>query len=418
MMRSLWTRLLTAFLTRSAQPFRFTAAALEPESWSSPGIGLYAHIPFCRTLCAFCPYNRVLYDEGSIKKYMSALAREVDLVGEKIGKRESASSLYLGGGSPALALDWLAPFLGAIDRRFRLEGGRAIELHPSDATTDTIVRLRDLRFDMVSLGAQSFLGDMHARIGRDFIDPAPGLGRLAAANFRVIDVDILFGLPGQTEELLEEDMRRAVELGATQVSTYPFISFSYAKTPRGLPGRGERRRLLAKLEATAEELGLERTSIWTFAKKGTAGYSSITRDGYLGFGASAVSLLGNIFKIDTFSVEAYIEAVEAGRVPTALTLRFNERTRALYWLFWNSYRMRIEASEYRRVLGRDLEVDFGRELRLGTMLGILKRTEGGFILTERGRYLFHLVEQAYTTEYIDTTWRTCRSEPWPSGLEL
>ena len=411
-------RLLSAFLTRSVEPFRFTSKSIEPAAWTAPGLGLYVHIPFCRTLCDFCPYNRVSYDAQAMKTYMTALEREVALVADKTGTRAECTSLYFGGGSPALALDYLPSLLALIDTRFELTGPKAIELHPSDVTEESARTLAELGFSLVSVGVQTFQEQLNLDIGRAFTDPSPAIERLVAEGFKTIDTDLLFGLPGQTSEMLEADLRRAVALGATQISAYPFISFSYAKTPRVLPGLRERKRLLQTLESTAASLGLERSSIWTFAKPGSVGYSSVTRENFLGFGASATTLLPDLFKINTFSVDAYSSRLGQGLLPTALTLPFTCRTRALYWLFWNSYLTRLSRQDYARMFGGNLDNDYLSELRLARRLGIIEEAAYGYALTERGRYLFHLVEQAYTTEYIDKTWKTCRTQTWPTSLEL
>jgi oxygen-independent coproporphyrinogen-3 oxidase len=360
----------------------------------------------------------VAYDADAMKTYMTALGREVELVASRIGSRVECSSLYLGGGSPALALEYLPSLLALIDARFRLTGPKAIELHPSDVTEENARKLASLGFSMVSLGVQTFQEKLNLDIGREFTDPSPALERLTTAGFQTIDTDLLFGLPGQTSDMLEADLRRAVALGATQISAYPFISFSYAKTPRVLPGIRARKGLLKTLETTAASLGLERSSIWTFAKPGSSAYSSVTRENFLGFGASATTLLPDLFKIDTFSVDAYTTRLAQGQLPTALTLPFTRRTRALYWLFWNAYLTRLSRQDYTRMFGGSLDDDFRPELRLARRLGIIEDADYGFALTGRGRYLFHLVEQAYTTEYIDRTWNSCRTQAWPASLEL
>jgi oxygen-independent coproporphyrinogen-3 oxidase len=117
-------------------------------------------------------------------------------------------------------------------------------------------------------------------------------------------------------------------------------------------------------------------------------------------------------------VDAYTTRLAQGQLPTALTLPFTRRTRALYWLFWNAYLTRLSRQDYTRMFGGNLDDDFRPELRLVRRLGIIAETDYGFALTGRGRYLFHLVEQAYTTEYIDRTWNTCRTQAWPASLEL
>jgi len=176
--------------------------------------------------------------------------------------------------------------------------------------------------------------------------------------------------------------------------------------------------MLDSLSVLADELKMERTSIWTFAKKNTAAYSSITRENYLGFGPSAATLLSDIFKLNTFDVEAYIEAVNGGSLPTALTLSFSKRSREVYWLFWSSYRMKIDTAVFSDLFGKPIEKDFGGALKTGIILGLIKKQGTDYFLTGRGSYLFHLIEQHYTHQYIDKTWKTCRSEPWPTSLNL
>jgi len=79
-------------------------------------------------------------------------------------------------------------------------------------------------------------------------------------------------------------------------------------------------------------MGFSRTSVWTFAKKDTPKYSSITRDNFLGYGPSATTLLKENFRINTFSVTEYINILEEedSKIPTALIFNFSERARYLY----------------------------------------------------------------------------------------
>lgn len=98
-------------------------------------------------------------------------------------------------------------------------------------------------------------------------------------------------------------------------------------------GEGVKKNMLSSLVQHSESSGFERTSVWTFAKKGTEKYSSVTRDSFLGFGVSATTLLKQSFKVNTFSIDGYIERVERGLLPTALTIDFTERQRAAYQSF-------------------------------------------------------------------------------------
>jgi len=170
--------------------------------------------------------------------------------------------------------------------------------------------------------------------------------------------------------------------------------------------------------AISRELDLERTSIWTFAKRGTDRYSSVTRDNFIGFGPSATSLLSDRFTLNTFSLTAYIEAIRKGRLPVALALRFTPRTRALYWLFWSAYSMHIRRQDFHFLFHQELEHVFGTALRLARQGGLVRADAEGWHLTSRGAKVFHMVEQKYTHQYIDKTWHIAMENPWPRRIAL
>lgn len=416
------TKLLQLGLTRSAAPFRFTSRMDQALPFQDlETLGLYVHIPFCRTLCSFCPYCKERFDPARAQAYLAALLREIELVAENqasAGRRQTVTSLYFGGGTPALLLDDLGIIISQLRRYFEITGGIGVELHPDDITPDNLDKLRRTGVTMVSLGIQSFQREPLAKLGRRWEPFADKVAQAAAAGFTTVDVDLIFAIPGQTRDSLILDIDLAFAHGATQVSTYPFIDFTFADNPVRPMSHRVKRDLLEAVTAHCRKQGLERTSVWTFARPGTEKYSSVTRDAFLGFGVSATTLLRNQFKINTFSVDAYIERVKAGMLPTALTLDFSLRQRAAYFLFWSSYGLSVEAARFRGLLGEDIERLFFWELRLAIALGIFRREGSNYILTPRGARLYHRVEQVYTSAYIDRMWNLCRVEAFPDELIL
>ncbi|WP_242951256.1 hypothetical protein [Clostridium kluyveri] len=210
----------------------------------------------------------------------------------------------------------------------------------------------------------------------------------------------------------------AFNSGATQVSTYPFIDFSYANNQSKPLGKKHKKELFKYLETISKELQCTRTAVWTFGKKDIPKYSSITRDNFIGFGSSATTILRDFFKINTFSVTEYIRCINNNKIPTSLTLNFTKRTRALYWLFWNCYTLKIHNGHFKRLFNTELEHTFKLELWLGILLGLISKTKEGYELTKKGAYTYHLVEQAYTHHYIDKTWRILKQEAWPDEIKL
>ena len=413
------THALRLMLGHQVKPYVFEKAYDYLPDLRVPNLGIYVHVPFCETLCPFCPYYKTKYDAAKVSPYLEALLREIDTVAERsFPERREITSVYFGGGSPALLAADLHKITGRIERYFRRTGNCGVELHPRDVREGLPDTLAAAGFDMVSLGVQSFSPRLLKALGRTDDDPLVPLSVLAGHGFEAIDVDLIFGIPGQTEEDLRSDFRIAADNGATQISTYPFIDFSYAKNRRKPLGAESKKQLLSVLLRTAEEAGFVRTSVWTFGRKDRPRYSSITRDNFLGFGPSATSLGRDHFKVNTFSVDAYTESAGNGNVPTALRMAFSTRARGLYWLFWNCYNGDISEAVYRELFERSLRDDFGLSLAFGTAIGVLRRTEGGWALTDRGSYLFHLVEQEYTHEYIDKTWSHSMKTPWPESMTL
>jgi len=412
------TNILRLLVARSIKPFVFENNFKYKLNIDIKNLGLYFHIPFCKKICSFCPYYKIKFDRDILEEFYKALIKELYLVSGLAGKKKEITSVYFGGGTPALMADYLPDLMDIIKSLFVIKGNIGIELHPLDINEALLERIKICGFDMISIGIQSFQDRCIVSLGREKIDSVNKLKIAKRVGFKAIDVDLIFGIPGQITEDLVRDFEIAASLGATQISTYPFIYFSYTKLKERLPGKKVKKQMLESLLNISEKMGYKRSSVWTFSKRDTPKYSSVTRDNYIGFGPSAASLLEEIFKINTFSVKEYIKCLDGNRIPTALSLKFNERTRALYWLFWSSYNLDINQKNFYRLFGKKLEDIFKLELYWGEKLKYLKRYKNGYRLSDKGAYIFYLVEQSYTHQYIDKTWKTALKNPWPKKIAL
>jgi len=410
-------RLISSILKRSLQPFVFVSGHPRESAVDIQNLGLYIHIPFCATLCPFCPYFKEQYNPKLVAPFVSALKQEIRIVGAQSGY-PTVSSVYYGGGTPYLLKERLSEIQNEINTSFTVDGPCGIELHPDDIHPDTSLELLDTGFNMVSIGMQSFQSHCLRSLGRRPEDLSDRILMMRDSGFSVIDVDLIFGLQGQSAKDIQQDFRIAASHGATQISTYPFIDFSFARNLRKPVGTRRKRGLLNAILEVSQEVGFGRTSVWTFARNSSGRYSSVTRDSYLGFGPSAASLLRSSFSVNVFSVSEYIRAITQGQSPTALLVELTERERALFWLFWNSYNIKIERDIFARRFGDTIEDVFGKELRFARRLGITERHNNSYMITRKGAYLFHLVEQMYTNQYIDKVWRLSSRTPWPDKLVI
>jgi len=409
---------MKVILTRSLRPFVFKNVY---SSWLNydnlDSLGLYVHIPFCRRICGFCPYCKVVYDRALAAEYKAALLSEIELAAAGHEKKR-VTSLYFGGGTPALMLDDLKDIIDCLKNYYDIHGGIGVELHPDDIDENLLVKLKNADISMVSIGVQSFHADCLKRLGRRQTDVTDKLKLVKSLGFDVIDVDLIFAIPGQNTETLLHDMETAFQCGATQISTYPFIDFTFADNLYKPMPEKVKKQMLAEIARFAKRSGIRRTSVWTFAKEGTKKYSSVTRNQFLGFGVSATTLLQNEFKINTFSIPAYIERIRKKQLPTSMTLGFTHRQRACYYLFWCAYAMQLDDAEFMHMFGVPIAKIFGPELWLCERLGFLRRKNGTYRLTDKGAYYYHYLEQAYTTAYIDKMWNVLRTQPFPKRIVL
>ena len=413
------TELTRMWLTRSTRPFVFQNEYDEVLPFAEcGGLGLYVHIPFCQQLCAFCPYCKELYAPEKCSRYIDALLEEIHRVGGQYSGRKEATSLYFGGGTPALAAHRLGEIIAALNQHFTITQGVGVELHPDNVTVPVLETLKSAGVTKISIGIQSFQNKYQSILGRSPVNAAELAKALAAVPFETVSMDFIFALPGQTLEDLKADLDAAFQSGANHVAIYPFIDFTFTSSQIPPMPKKEKRALLDGITRYCTDRGCARSSIWTFSSQPQAHYSSMTRDNFLGFGCSATTLLGDQFKINTFSTEEYCRRIGEGRLPTALTLRFTRRQRMVYYLFWTAYSTQVNARDFEAFFGVPLEKMYGLELRAAKALGLVTEQNGVYQMTLRGVFYYHYYENFYTLAYIDKMWSLMRREAFPPGMTL
>mgnify|MGYP001577362100 CR=1 FL=1 len=149
----IWKPILQRWITGQGKPFRMRPA--NPMIASGlERIGLYLHVPFCASMCPFCPYNRVPYDETLFERYRRAVCQEIDacapsLDGVKIG------SLYVGGGTPTVNRDGLVQILQHLRDTFTLYCVICVEIHPAHKDDVDMAVLADAGVTLLSVGVES-----------------------------------------------------------------------------------------------------------------------------------------------------------------------------------------------------------------------------------------------------------------------
>ena len=413
------TSLTRMWLTRTVKPFTFKneydriLPFMECEN-----LGLYVDIPFCERICDFCPYCKVRYSADLCDKYIDALIKEIHIVGGQNTEKKTVTSLYFGGGTPALAATRIKEIVDALNEHFIITDGIGLELHPDNVNVETLQILKDAGVTKISIGIQSFCDKYQKILGRKKINTSAMKSALAAVPFETVSMDFIFALPEQTYNDLKSDIDMAFSLGANHIAIYPFIDFTFTKSPVVAMPKKEKRQLLDAITQYCLSKGYLRDSIWTFSSKPNAKYSSMTRDNFLGFGCSATSLFKEQFKINTFNVESYCDRIASNDLATSLTIRFTKRQRMIYWLFWTAYSTKVNTKDFEKFFGVPLKKMYGFELWLSKRLGFVKEYDGIYEMTLKGAFYYHHYENFYTLSYIDKMWGIMRKESFPKEIKF
>lgn len=381
-------------------------------------LGLYVHIPFCKSICNFCPYCKVRYSAELCDRYIDALIKEIHIVGSQHTGRKKVTSLYFGGGTPALAANRIKDIVDALNDHFIITEGIGLELHPDNVNVEVLQTLKKAGVTKISIGIQSFCDKYQKILGRKKVDTAEMMSALAAVPFETVSMDFIFALPEQTYDDLKSDIDTAFSLGANHIAIYPFIDFTFTESPVAAMPKKEKRELLDAITQYCLGKGYSRSSIWTFSSEPDANYSSMTRDNFLGFGCSATSLFKGQFKINTFDVESYCERICSGNLATSLTIRFTKRQRMIYWLFWTAYSTRVNSSDFEKFFGVPLKKMYGFELWIAKRLGFINEHNGTYEMTLKGAFYYHYYENFYTLSYIDKMWGIMRKDAFPEQIKL
>jgi oxygen-independent coproporphyrinogen-3 oxidase len=412
-------------LVGHGQPWEFRAPQ---PNWVPPPVdrtSLYLHVPFCRHACPYCPYTKFPHDDAAVEAFTRAAVAEVGWWADAVGPCE-VTSVYVGGGTPTLALNSVAAVLDQARRRFHLTGEIAIETNPADVTDTTAGRLRDLGVELVSLGVQSFQPGHLRSIGRAYTPAVAehALARLAASGFASVNVDLMFALPGQTTAALVADLDRAAQLGATQITAYPLFTFPYTSVGAylelravRLPHWRTRRAQYRAICAWSAAHGFDRVSVWGFRKGTAPRYSSVTRANYIGIGPGAGSHLPDGFAFNTFDLDTWTRAAIDGAGAVALRMPFSRAVAGWWWLYWRLYDTRIPLDQIDVALGPDAP-RVRRWLRIGERAGLATRRDGAVTLTDAGAFWLHLAQNYFALDCVNTLWTAARRQPWPSAVVL
>lgn len=318
-------------------------AAAARSNESDRGLSLYFHIPFCDTVCFFCACNKVwTRDRSKTTPYLERLFKEIEMQSKLFDPSRKVEQLHWGGGTPTfINNDEMRQLMDKTRQHFNLydddSGEYSIEIDPREANRESVLLMRELGFNRMSLGVQDFDEKVQKAVNRiqTQAETFEVLEGAREAGFLSVNVDLIYGLPHQTESGFIRTLDRVLEAQPDR-----FSIFNYAHMPSLFPTQKKMNEAdmpnpdekLAILHAATERLlqaGYVYIGMDHFAKpddelavaqrnetlyRNFQGYSTHAECDLVGMGATSISLVNNTYAQNRKSLAEYYEAIDSGEL--------------------------------------------------------------------------------------------------------
>lgn len=363
---------------------------------------LYAHIPFCKTLCSYCTFHRFLFKEHKAREYFVNLRKEMDYV-KALGY--DFTSMYIGGGTTTILEDELIRTIEHARTLFPGIKEVSCETDPLQIATPTFRNLKGL-VDRMSIGVQSFNDDILKMTERydKFGSGALIYERLQEALelFPTTNVDMIFGFRGQDLEMLQRDMDLLVELNPRQITTYPLMVTSQTRKSVKQTIAAKGIELADQYAVIMNTLGnhYRQLTSWTFGRTHDEGFDEyvVDHDEYLGVGSGAFSFLGSSLYVNTFSLRRYNERIKEGKTGVERRRQFDKHALLQYRLLLGLFSARLSRKYFREVHGVDLDKALFKEMLGLRIAGAIKdnpEDPDNLIVTDAGKFLGLVMMKAF-----------------------
>ena len=376
---------------------------------------LYIHFPFCKNICGFCGFHALkLSKKSEINAYFKLLDKEAALYAAAF-KNKKFSWLCVGGGTPSLmSSEQIKTFFEILKRHFNFSKKvrTAFESHPDDLDFKKLKALKGEGVDWLSIGVQSFDNKLLKKNAR--IQNNKRISKVVSsarrAGIKNIQIDLIAGLPFQSEDVFLKDIDAAKKLSPERIYLFPFQSKRLVK----LKGKDHPwlwkayRRAVNKLSDSGYEISCGR---WVYKKTGgdwPYSYDQgerISKNFYsvLGLGPSAISYARGKARYQNFSAyKKYAESIDKNLLPIEKGFQLSLEDEMRNFLILNLIQRGVlEKSEFASVFKKDIGGIFAQGLLNLRRRGILSFSKGKYYLNDRENGLFNIRKEFYETGLLE-----------------
>ncbi len=316
----------------------FSKALSEP---TDKPLSIYIHIPFCKSICYYCACNKfITKDQTKSERYLDALEKEIAMVAKRVGRRK-VKQMHWGGGTPTFLTNaQIIRLIKALDCHFDMDwqqGEFAIEVDPRAVDEQTLSILKAAGFNRVSLGVQDFNEQVQIAVNR--VQPmTQTLNLIQEArrlNFQSISVDLIYGLPFQTQGTFAETVEQIVDMRPDRISVFNYAHLPHQFKPQrrineaDLPEAAEKLRILKMTTQKLTDTGYQYIGMDHFAlpeddmakaqnndslHRNFQGYTTHKECDLVGLGVSAISQGDDFYSQNVRDLNHYYEKIESGKL--------------------------------------------------------------------------------------------------------
>lgn len=367
--------------------------------------GLYVHVPFCETKCGYCDFYSVALNDRNPAPLVDCIGRELR---QRVnGCADTVRTVFFGGGTPTiLPLSELARLLNfvhvAVDVR-QLEEF-TVEANPATVDDQKAELLVSSGVSRVSMGAQSFFRDELTTLERLHSpeDIAPSVATLRRHGVGQINLDLIFGIPGQTLETWSQSLARAIDLGPDHIACYG-LTYEPGTRLTAMRRHGRMTPCDEDLEAdmfvrtfdTLESAGYRQYEISNYAKPGCECRHNLLywrNEPYIGVGPSAAGCVNGRRYKNVADVAGYVRLIERdGHAEVESEIIDKEMLIVELVMMQLRLNVGLSIASFQERIGVDPRESFGDALTRLTDLGLVAVSETHIALTRSGRLVANTV---------------------------
>ncbi len=378
-------------------------------------MGVYIHIPFCEQKCHYCDFHSIAVGgrddfASAAHSYLSSLRKEVRLYKEQLVDHV-ISTIFIGGGTPTvLPAAKLSEFIGFIKEELPVlrQTEITVEANPNSLSLSGLKMLRQGGVNRISLGAQAFQDSLLRRLGRQHSSHQIGasVDLIRQARICNINLDLMFGLPGQTMEQWIDSLEQAVALHPTHLSCYSLIVEEGTPFARWqstglieMPSHDLQAEMYQTAIKSLTAAGFEHYEISNFAKLGYQSRHNLhywLNSPFLGLGSGATGYLHRVRYTNVADVESYLRCLAAGELPiersecVSLEQEMDETMMVGMRLL-----VGVSESNFRQRYGMSYFDVYRPQISDLMARGLVEYNNGHLRVTEQGLFLENIVSGAF-----------------------